>query len=146
VLINDCEVLVARADMALYAAKDAGRDCCQAHDGQGCIPIEKTAAQNRRKSDNRQRIAPFVDGQFPDAEMFHAVDCEELSPQGFTFLVEERPSYDAVLLALGEERERSYTSASVKHCRNIGNEAAPMYRVTCQFTVPVDRFAEAAAS
>ncbi len=146
VLINECELLVARADMALYAAKDAGRDCCHAHDGQGCIAIEKTAPQNRRKSDNRQRIAPFVDGQFPDAEMFFAVDCEELSSQGFTFLVEERPLFDAVLLALGDERDRSYTSASVKQCRSIGNDTAPMYRVTCQFTVPVDRFAEAVAS
>jgi diguanylate cyclase (GGDEF)-like protein len=146
VLINECDLLVARADMALYAAKDAGRDCCHAHDGQGCLAIEKSAPQNRRKSDSRQRIAPFVDGQFPDADMFYSVDCEELSPQGFTFLVEERPLYDSVLLALGEERDRAYTSATVKHCRNIGSDAAPMYRVSCQFTVPVDRFAEAVAS
>jgi diguanylate cyclase len=36
---NDPEVLVTRADMALYAAKDAGRDCCYIHDGQECVPI-----------------------------------------------------------------------------------------------------------
>jgi len=146
-LINDSEVLVARADMALYSAKDAGRDCCQAHDGQGCVAVEKTTSvQNRRRSDCQQRIAPFVDGLFPDADMFHSVNCEEVSAHGFTFLVQERPEYDTVLLALGGERDRAYTSATVKHCRNIGNESAPMYRVTCQFTVPVDRFAEAAAS
>jgi hypothetical protein len=145
-LINDSELLVARADMALYAAKDAGRDCCQAHDGQGCTAIEKSPVTNRRRSDSQQRIAPFVDGLFPDADMFHAVDCEELSPQGFTFLVEERPLYDTVLLALGDAHDRSYTSATVKQCCNIGTDAAPMYRVTCQFTVPVDQFAGAAAS
>lgn len=145
-LINDAELLVARADMALYSAKDSGRDCCQAHDGQSCVPVEKTATQSRRKSDCQQRIAPFVDGLFPDADMFHTVNCEEVSTRGFTFLVGERPVYDTVLLALGDEHDRSYTSATVKHCRNIGIESAPMYRVTCQFTVPVERFAEAAAS
>jgi diguanylate cyclase (GGDEF)-like protein len=146
VLINDVEVLVTRADLALYSAKDAGRDCCHAHDGQTCIPIEKTAVPNRRKSDCRQRIAPFVDGSFPDQDMFHFVKCEDLSPRGFTYLLDEQPSYDKVLLALGDERDRAYTSATVKHCRNIGSDAAPLFRVTCEFVVPVDRFADAVAS
>jgi diguanylate cyclase (GGDEF)-like protein len=146
VLINDCEVLVTRADMALYSAKDAGRDCCYAHDGQNCVPIAKTVEQTRRKTDCRQRIAPFMDGTFPEADMFCVVNCEDVSALGFTFLAHENAGYDKVLLALGEGRNCAYTSASVKHCRNIGTDAAPLYRVTCQFTVPVDCFAESAAS
>jgi diguanylate cyclase (GGDEF)-like protein len=145
-LTNDVEVLVARADTALYSAKDAGRDCCHAHDGQNCIPVEKSTAPGRRKSDCRQRIAPFVDGNFPDAEMFSSVECEDLSPVGFTFLAREKPAYDKVLVALDEGKGRTCTSATVQHCRNIGTETAPLYRVTCQFTVPVHQFAEAAAS
>jgi diguanylate cyclase (GGDEF)-like protein len=146
VLINDVEVLVTRADLALYSAKDAGRDCCYAHDGQTCVPIEKVAAPSRRKSDCPQRIAPFVDGKFPDRDLFHLVNCEDLSPQGFTYLLPEAPGYDKVLLALGEDRDRAYTSATVKHCRNIGSDSAPVFRVTCEFVVPVDRFADAVAS
>ncbi len=145
-LTNDMEVLVARADAALYSAKDAGRDCCFLHDGQNCTAIEKSAVPARRKSDSPQRIAPFVDGRFPDAEMFYSVNCEELSPLGFTFLAQEKPDYDKILLALDEGKSRAYTSATVQHCRNIGSDTAPVYRVSCQFTVPVDRFAEAAAS
>jgi len=146
VLINDAEVLVTRADLALYSAKDAGRDCCYAHDGQTCVPIEKTTVSGRRKSDCRQRIAPFVDGKFPDQNLFHLVKCEDLSPRGFTYLLHEQPGYDKVLLALGDERDRAYTSATVKHCRNIGSDSAPVFRVTCEFVVPVDRFADAVAS
>jgi diguanylate cyclase (GGDEF)-like protein len=145
-LTNDMEVLVARADAALYSAKDGGRDCCFLHDGQNCVAIEKSPARSRRKSDCRQRIAPFVDGSFPDSEMFYAINCEELSPAGFTFLAQDRPAFDKVLLALDEGKGRAYTSATVQHCRNIGSDTAPVYRVSCQFTVPVDRFAEAAAS
>jgi len=145
-LTNDSEVLLTRADAALYAAKEAGRDCCHAHDGQTCVAIEKTFVQNRRHNDCRQRIAPFVDGTFPDAAMFHEINCEAVSALGFTFLTHERPNYDNVLLALGGQSGRAFTSAVVKHCRNIGSEITPVYRVTCQFTVPVDAFADAAAS
>jgi diguanylate cyclase len=145
-LTNDSEVLVTRADTALYSAKDAGRDCCHVHDGQNCVALQKIASQNRRKSDSSQRIAPFIDGRFPDAGMFTPVNCENVSQHGFTFLAQESPGFDKVLLALGDGRNRAYASASVKHCRNIGSDSEPLYRVTCQFTVPVDRFAESAAS
>ncbi|HEY3966697.1 MAG TPA: GGDEF domain-containing protein [Planctomycetaceae bacterium] len=144
ILTNDSEVLVTRADTALYAAKDSGRDCCHVHDGQGCVPVAKTSSANRRKSDSSQRIAPFIDGRFPDADMFSNIDCEEVSQHGFTFLTHEPPEYDKVLLALGDGRTRAYASASVKSTRNIGAESDPLYRVACQFTVPVDRFAETA--
>jgi hypothetical protein len=78
--------------------------------------------------------------------MFTPVNCENVSQHGFTFIAHESPGFDKVLLALGDGRNRAYASASVKHCRNIGSDSEPLYRVTCQFTVPVDRFAESAAS
>jgi diguanylate cyclase (GGDEF)-like protein len=146
VLTNNCEVLVTRADTALYSAKDAGRNCCHAHDGHGCVALEKVVVPARRKSDLSQRIAPFVDGKFPDAEMFRAVDCEDVSANGFTFLAPEPVDYDKVLLALGDGRSKAFASASVKHCRSIGSDTEPLFRVNCQFTVPVDRLAESAAS
>jgi diguanylate cyclase len=146
IVTNDSEVLVTRADTALYSAKDSGRDCCHAHDGQNCTPVPKTTSPNRRRSDSSQRIAPFIDGRFPDADMFSNIDCEEVSQHGFTFLTHEPPEYDKVLLALGDGRTRAYASASVKSTRNIGAESDPLFRVACQFTVPVDRFAETALS
>ena len=139
---DDKEVLMARTDAAVYSAKESGRNCCHLHDGESFLPIEKS--YGRKKSEKSQRIAPFVDGKFPDADMFYSVDCEELSPQGFTFLAPEKPAYDKVLWAR-DEQNRAYASASVHDCQNIGTEATPLYRVSCRFTVPVDQLAEATA-
>ncbi len=130
---------------ALYAAKQAGRNCCCAHDGQACLPVEKQPSLSRRRTDRTQRVAPFINGHFPEPDMFREIDCEDISPAGFTYLLPERPEYDKVLLALGRDRDRAYTTASVQQCRNIGSDAAPLYRVSCRFTSPVERFAEAAA-
>ncbi|MGQ0635519.1 MAG: GGDEF domain-containing protein [Planctomycetaceae bacterium] len=144
-LTNDPGVLVSRADSALYAAKQAGRNGCWAHDGQACVSVEKQPLLARRRSDRTQRVAPFINGHFPEPGMFREIDCEEISSQGFTYLLPERPDYDKVLLALGREQDRAYTTASVLQCRNIGSEATPLFRVSCRFTSPVERFAEAVA-
>lgn len=139
------EELTARADAALYAAKDGGRDCCYMHDGQNCVPIDKSARQGHGTRGPPQRIAPFIEGSFPESEMFYPVDCEELSPQGFTFLLPEEPAFDKVLWA-AEGQNGAYASATVQSCRNIGDETSPLYRVSCRFTVPVHQLAEDSAS
>ena len=140
----DREDLMARTDAALYSAKEGGRDCCHLHDGENFVALEKSVGAGHKDFDSVQRIAPFVDGKFPDSEMFYPVPCEELSAQGFTFLAPEIPDFDKVLWAPDDE-SREYASATVLHCRNIGSEASPLYRVSCQFTVPVARLAEAVA-
>jgi diguanylate cyclase (GGDEF)-like protein len=136
-LTNDRDVLIKRADAALYAAKDAGRNTCFAHEGEECLPIEKQDLPQRRKSDQRQRIAPFQDGSFPEPGMFRDVECEELNAAGLTYLVNERPDYTMILLDLAAGKSRSFVTASVRHCHNIGTEDSRVYRVTCRFTAPV---------
>lgn len=145
-LTNSREVLLKRADSALYSAKELGRNLCAVHDGQTSAPLEKVARQQRRRADrNRQRIAPFIDGNFPEPGMFRDVECEELDARGFKFLSQERPDFDKVLVAIGSEEQRSFTTASVAEVRNIGTDDEPVFRVSCRFTVAVDRFAEAEA-
>jgi diguanylate cyclase len=130
--------VVGRADAALYAAKQAGRNQCQVHDGLRCHPIDREPTQLRR-CESTQRIAPFADGHFPEPGMFRDIDCEQFSSTGFTYLVNEIPDYDKVLVALGESAACAYTTASVQECRNIGVDDMPLYRINCRFTAPVDR-------
>src|SRR5260370_33698440 len=106
---------------------------CVLHDGRNFVALEKIAAENRRKTDSSQRIAPFIDGRFPDAGMFTPVNCENVSQNGFTFLAHESPAFDKVLLALGDGRNRAYAWASVKNSHNIGSDSDPLYRVPGQF-------------
>jgi diguanylate cyclase (GGDEF)-like protein len=137
---------IARVDAALYAAKQAGRNSCQAHDGAECVAIEKRVLPLKRQSESTQRIAPFVDGNFPEPGMFREITCEDLSATAFTYVVSEPPEYDRVLVSLGESTASAYATATVQDCRNIGTDAAPLYRIACRFTAPVDRFADAVAS
>lgn len=44
---DDAELLLRRADTALYAAKDNGRNCCFQHTGTNCVPLA-TGEQQRR--------------------------------------------------------------------------------------------------
>jgi diguanylate cyclase len=139
-------LVVGRVDAALYAAKNAGRNLCQFHDGRQCVAIEKCDEAPLRRSNASQRIAPFVDGQFPEPGMFCDIVCEDVTSTLFSYVVSEPPDYDKVLVALGESADCAYTTATVEHCRNIGTDASPLYRIACRFTAPVDCFAEAVAS
>jgi hypothetical protein len=137
--------VVERVDAALYAAKHAGRNLCHLHDGTQPRPIEKRDPELLGKTDSTQRIAPFVDGRFPEPGMFREIVCEDISAVAFSYVVSERPGYDKVLVALGSAADCAYTTASVGECRNIGSESAPLYRIACRFTAPVDAFAHSIA-
>lgn len=142
---EDMAAVVERVDAALYAAKHAGRNLCHLHDGTQPRPIEKRDPELLGKTDSTQRIAPFVDGRFPEPGMFREIVCEDISAVAFSYVVSERPGYDKVLVALGSAADCAYTTASVGECRNIGSESAPLYRIACRFTAPVDAFAHSIA-
>jgi diguanylate cyclase len=44
-----CAALIKRADDALYASKDAGRNAAHFHDGSSCVPIQPTVAGGPRR-------------------------------------------------------------------------------------------------
>jgi diguanylate cyclase len=137
--------LISRADKALYAAKNGGRNVCFLHDGRVCVPIEKRSKARSQRPESTQRIAPFVDGRFPEPGMFRDISCEAVSAVAFSYVVSERPGYDSVLVALGDTADCAYATATVQECRNIGSDTDPLFRIACRFTAPVDCLAEVGA-
>jgi diguanylate cyclase (GGDEF)-like protein len=140
-LSDDPQLLINRADAALFAAKQAGRNCSRAHNGKECVVVEKRPLRPLLAENARQRIAPFVDGVFPERDLFCEVECEELTALGFTYLLNERPTYDKVLFDLASRGDQSCATATVLAVRNIGTESMPFFRVSCEFVAPVSKFA-----
>lgn len=125
--------LVHRADAALYAAKNSGRNCAYAHTGISCEPI---ALQKKALVRHRVLIAPFVDGLFPERDLFREIECQGLTSTGFQFLAPEPPAYGEVLIQLGDQQARLHMSASVEDWVEAGTKEAPAYLVKCRFTAP----------
>lgn len=136
---DDPELLVKRTDECLYAAKSAGRNCTFLQNGEKTERVESSPASASQFTYNAiQRIAPFVDGHFPEFSMFCEVECEDISATGFTFLSAELPTYESVILAWETGEEVDYMTASVKNCWNIGTEIDPVFRIVCEFTARAD--------
>ena len=71
---DDAVSIMKRADEALYAAKDAGRDCGYFHDTRQCIPIKRPgqneADQLQTTPDSDQRRKPTDEEDVDMAELF----------------------------------------------------------------------------
>lgn len=125
--------LVHRADAALYAAKKAGRNRVYSHSGTSCDPV---ALQKKVQVRHRVLIAPFVDGLFPEPELFREVECENLTSSGFQFLAPERPDFSEVLIQLGDDQTRLHMSATVVECVELETKGESGWLVSCRFTAP----------
>ena len=132
---GDQFLLVKETDAALYAAKQAGRNRCFLRDGHKCRQIESVdELMCQLPSQRVERIAYFVDGKFPQEEMFQEVECINLSPTGFSFRRCEQPEFEMLLVVIGDGVRSSRITACVEESMNIGSEAAPLYQISCRFT------------
>lgn len=135
---EDVEGLVKRADDSLYAAKEAGRNCSFYHDGEKCEMIKPSKRSKRRSFKRLQRIAACVDDRFPEEVMFREIECEDVSPTGFSYLLPEVPEGDRVVMSLGGGANLTYMTATVKSSSNLGTDSNPMFRIVCEFTARCD--------
>ena len=138
--------LVARADQALYAAKNGGRNRAFMHDGTNAIAIAPDASVVRQPFNEQQFIAPYSGaGPLPNDDEFRAVQCHDLSARGLSFLCDQPPEFQKFVVRLGKGTGTYYVLARVANVADVGTEAWPRYRVGCSFIerVPSD---EAAAN
>jgi diguanylate cyclase (GGDEF)-like protein len=131
--------LVDRADAALYAAKEAGRDRAYVHDGSVRQPIGSDKAVLRHPYRDLQKIAPYkVGGPLPTAAEFYPVRCYDLSIKGISFLSSTPPNFRALVVRLGNPPDLRYMISSIAHVAPMANGDEQVYRVGCTFVSRLD--------
>jgi diguanylate cyclase (GGDEF)-like protein len=131
---EDAETLYKRADAALYAAKNSGRNRAFLHDGTNAIAIARDASVVRQPFSEKQFIAPYCGhGPLPEQEEFQAVQCHDLSAGGLSYLCDEPPDFQKFVVRLGKGLETCYVVARVANVVDIGTPDQPRYRVGCCF-------------
>lgn len=131
---EDPATLIARADKALYAAKEAGRDRSFLHNGADCQPIETDSTVVRLPFNEMQSIAPYEGGgKLPDDGAYRQVLCHDLSARGISFLFDEPPDFQLMVVRLGKPADIRYMVARVVNILTVGDKQRPQYRVGCSF-------------
>lgn len=131
--------IVERADAALYAAKQAGRNRAYLHDGGSRLPIDVDKALVRHPFRDLQKIARYkLGGSLPTARQFSPVRCYDLSVKGISFLSSTRPDFEAVVVQLGNPPDARYMISSIANVTPMMDGDEQVYRVGCTFVSRLD--------
>jgi hypothetical protein len=132
------ESLAHRADAARYAAETINRRKSWFHNGITIAPIESELRTDRRYNfATRQRLAPCIDGRIPSLAEFVEVQCEDLSAGGFSCLLEFRPNFEHLAVALGAPDHPWLRTARIKNCAEVIDGGRRLFRIGCVFTRPI---------
>ncbi len=82
----------------------------------------------------QQLVAMVADGKMPASSDFHTVPCENVSRGGIAFFLNEEPTAQEYVVALGPAWNLSYLCARVAHTRRAIYDGKLWYRVACRFT------------
>jgi len=87
----------------------------------------------RRAYRFRQGIAPMHDQQMPSSDEFFDVEFWDISACGFSFFMEQLPTFDTLLAALGRSPALSHFSARVMRVARMTQDDKTRYLVGCDF-------------
>ena len=92
--------------------------------------VNERTRQPRRSFNFPQSIAPYSGGLFPSTNEFYDVQGCDISTDGFSFLVPERPQFEMLVVALGTRSRRTLVSARVIDVSEMPDTG---FRVNCDF-------------
>ncbi len=66
-----------------------------------------------------KRIAPYDGSRMPDEAEFFCVEFRDLTDNGMSFFLQERPDFDSVVLMSCDSPGKNHTVARVAHCTDV---------------------------
>lgn len=136
---DSVSMIVERADQALYAAKEAGRNRAYVHDGAAHVPIAADKALVRHPFRDLQQIAPYrLGGKLPTPSDFYPVRCYDLSAKGISFLSSTPPDFQALVIRLGNPPGARYMISSIANVAPMYTGDEEQYRIGCTFVSRLD--------
>jgi len=79
-----------------------------------------------------QLIAPYDGETLPTQAEFRLMPCQDISTNGLSFLVSERPGHSCFVVALGNV-PFTFVEAEVKNVRDVEEDGQQCFRVGCRF-------------
>lgn len=81
-----------------------------------------------------QYVAPLEAEAWPSPELFERVLCRDLSSSGFSFFCERLPSYQTLIVALGNPPELRFFVAQVTNSPAVSVHGKGGHLISCEFT------------
>jgi len=98
----------------------------------------RNTAMDRRKNERHaypciQLVAPYDGEHLPEQADFERVRCHDLSPKGFAFLTDKRPTQRQVIVALGQVPFKFLVAEIVRTSLEEGYNGERHLQVGCRF-------------
>ena len=88
----------------------------------------------RKQFEAEQLIAPLWSGGTPSDQDFRVVHCRDISAGGLAFLIDERPTYQKIMVALGRIPKIIYLTADIVRVTPTAVDGHRQFIVGCHFT------------
>jgi diguanylate cyclase len=130
-IVDSAAAAVAMYEATLPPAGEASQPAAtEAPGGRGA----ERRKHERRAFPATQSVAPFTHGRLPTPAMFREVQCADVSSSGFSFITDERPSCESVVVEFGVPPNLMYLSAKVVHTTASDSPEGTRYKVGCRFS------------
>jgi diguanylate cyclase (GGDEF)-like protein len=141
---DNSESLVKRADEALYAAKQNGRNSAYLHNGNQVKAIEVDQGLVRHPYETEQLVAEYHGGtEIPAPTQFSSVRSSDISAKGISFICTSKPDCKAYVVRLGNGDQTRYMVANVANITPLSKQEPIQYRVGCAFVARLEPETEA---